>query len=168
MTKLRYLMLWVVGLLALGATNILIAQKESLIATGQPIFLELAPRDPRSLLQGDYMAFSYALARAMNGAALQSEGYVVIRLDAQNIAHYARLHTPQTPLAANEVLLLYRWRAGAVHFGAESFFFQEGQAPYYATARYAELRVAASGESVLVGLRGPNLEPLDAPPTATP
>lgn len=43
---------------ALGVANGAIWQKEQLISTGRPIFLELAPVDPRSLMQGDYMAWT--------------------------------------------------------------------------------------------------------------
>jgi uncharacterized membrane-anchored protein len=47
-----------------------------------------------------------------------------------------------------------------VRLGAESFFFQEGHAQLYNGARYGEVRVAPSGTSVLVGLRGQEREPL--------
>ncbi|RJQ16280.1 MAG: hypothetical protein C4560_09865 [Nitrospiraceae bacterium] len=50
-----------------------------------------------------------------------------------------------------------------VRLGAESFFFQEGHAEYYSTAKYGELRVSNDGDSVLVGLRDKNLVPLHPP-----
>ena len=66
-------------------------------------------------------------------------------------------------LAQKEVIIRYRERAGRVRLGAESFFFQEGHAKHYEDARYAELKLAESGESVLVGLRDADLEPLGPP-----
>ncbi len=159
MTKLRYGIVWAVALVVLLIMNSLIAQKENLITNGQVIFLELAPRDPRSFIQGDYMALNYAITRNLD-ETLPSDGYLALELDAAQIASKARLVTLQTPRAAQEVLLAYRKRGGMLYLGAESFFFQEGQANTYATARYAELRVAESGESVLTGLRGPQLEVL--------
>jgi uncharacterized membrane-anchored protein len=47
-----------------------------------------------------------------------------------------------------------------VRVGTDAFYFQEGQAERYAGAKYGELRLTGSGEAVLVGLRGPALEPL--------
>ena len=158
---LRYIILWAVALVVIGWVNVSILQNERLVAQGEPIFLELGPRDPRSLIQGDYMALRYQLAQDLEAQEdLLRRGYAVIRLDEQNIAHFARLYDPQTPLAENERLLKYRQRSTDVWLGAESFFFQEGQADLYEEARYAELRITPAGESILIGLRGPELEAL--------
>jgi uncharacterized membrane-anchored protein len=154
--------MWAVAALVLGVTNVLIFQKERLLAEPRGILLELAPRDPRSLVQGDYMALAYAIARE-TPPNLSSDGHLVIAADADGVARFARVHDPRVPLAAGESLLRYRLRGGSVHVGSEAFFFQEGQAELYAEARYAELRVDSSGESLLVGLRGPNQELLGAP-----
>ena len=60
--KLALLRLLPVG----GYLNLGILSKESLKANGETILLELAPRDPRSLLQGDYMALNYRLHNELN------------------------------------------------------------------------------------------------------
>jgi uncharacterized membrane-anchored protein len=65
-----------------------------------------------------------------------------------------------TALADDEVRVRYRRRGHRVRIGAESFFFEEGTAERYATARYGELRVAPDGEVVLVGLRDAALNQL--------
>ena len=144
----------------------LIFQKESLLATGKPVLLELAPRDPRSLIQGDYMVLDYAISRDRGWNLGESQdGHLVLRLDEHGVGQFVRFHTPGTPLAPDEFLLRYRVRKRRVRLGAEAFFFQEGHAERYAPARYGELRVAANGTSVLVGLRGREREPLgEAPP----
>lgn len=49
-------------LLVLLAVNLMVLNKESSLAQGRTVFLELAPVDPRSLMQGDYMVLRYALA----------------------------------------------------------------------------------------------------------
>jgi uncharacterized membrane-anchored protein len=164
MKRWQNLLLGVVTLLVLGVINLLIFQKERLIARGQPIFLELAPVDPRSLIQGDYMALRYGLVQNINVAELPSDGYLVVKLDERNIATFVRVHDPQVTLAPDERLIRYRRRGGwDIRLGAESFFFQEGHADYYSEARFAELRLAESGDTVLVGLRGPELEVLGPP-----
>jgi uncharacterized membrane-anchored protein len=161
--KRRLLIMWVVAALVLVVTNVLIFQKERLLAAPQGILLELAPVDPRSLIQGDYMALAYAITREVPEQGLPNDGYLVVAVDAENVARYRRVHVPSTPLAPGELLLRYRVRAGQLHIGSESFFFQEGTADAYEKARYAELRVDSAGESLLVGLRGPEREVLGAP-----
>ncbi|MGB0386856.1 MAG: GDYXXLXY domain-containing protein [Ardenticatenaceae bacterium] len=163
MNKLRSIILWGVALLVLAWTNFLIFQQEQLIAEGRSIFLELAPVDPRSLIQGDYMMLRYAMTNNLDPNELTWPGTLVITLDERKIATFVRLHDPEQPLAAGELLLEYHRQGNTIYLGAESFFFQEGHAHYYEQAKYGELRVTESGESTLVGLRGANLEPLGPP-----
>jgi uncharacterized membrane-anchored protein len=54
-------------------------------------------------------------------------------------------------LAPDERLLAYKNRRGP-HFGIESFFFQEGTAEQYASARYAQIRLSPKGTAMLTGL----------------
>jgi uncharacterized membrane-anchored protein len=152
---------------ALLLPTALIIQKEALLATGKPVLLELAPRDPRSLMQGDYMVLDYAISRERGWSqGWPKDGRLVLRLDEHGVGQFVRFHDPSTPLAPDEFLLRYRVRNGRVRLGAEAFFFQEGHASRYDAARYGELRVASNGTSVLAGLRGKDREPLVAPPAA--
>ncbi|MCA9681575.1 MAG: GDYXXLXY domain-containing protein [Myxococcales bacterium] len=165
------LVLLSVGLVA-GATW----QKERVLATGKTVLLPLAPVDPRSLMQGDYMSLRYALEQEIRAGTeavptdvdmgmdlffttelpdIPRHGHLVIRLDADGVGHYARLDDGST-LAADELRLEYRLRqdwGGFLRIGGESFFFEEGTADLYEGARYGELVVADDGEAVLVGLR---------------
>ncbi len=159
-TRWRSIILWSVALLVLITINVMIVQKERLIAQGDSIFLELAPVDPRSLIQGDYMQLRYAMAEDVQEIEHSNRGAVVIQLDEQRIATFVRLHDPQQPLSADEQLLTYQQQEGSLYFGPDACFFQEGHGLYYADATYAELRVSETGESVLIGLRGAELEEL--------
>ena len=47
-------------LLLLGYLNWSIYQKEQTLRDGQLVLFELAPVDPRSLMQGDYMSLRYS------------------------------------------------------------------------------------------------------------
>ena len=70
---------WIATLMIFGITNGMIAHKEATIRNGTTIHVELAPRDPRSLMQGDYMALRYQLndvERPVDG-----RGKFVVRLD---------------------------------------------------------------------------------------
>jgi uncharacterized membrane-anchored protein len=162
MNLLRALILGGVALLALAWVNLGIFQKETLIASGEPIFLELAPVDPRSLIQGDYMALQYAIARDLaDREDLPVRGQLVLHLDGRNIATFARLYDGQSPLASNERLIDYQKPYYDLWLAPTSFFFEEGQGEVYQEARYAELRLDSSGEAILVDLRGPDLELLE-------
>ena len=161
--KIRDLILLLGTIAVLATVNVLIFQKEDLSTNGQTVLLELGTVDPRSLMQGDYMRLRYRISTEAHIKDGAGDGVMVIVLDTNRVAHYARSYNPQTPLAENELLLAYRQRSFDVYIGPESFFFQEGQAVYYNNARYAELRVSPSGEVLLVGLRGSTLQPLGPP-----
>lgn len=148
--------------LVLGVVNVAIAGKERLIARGATIFVELAPVDPRSLIQGDYMRLDYELVRVLRSLGrLPRDGRLVVRLDSDGIAYFSRLHREGAALAPGEHLLHYRTRGGQVRIGSDAYFFQEGHAARYQEARFGELRVAPNGSSVLVGLRDGQLRPIE-------
>jgi len=160
----RGLALWGGLALVLGVVNTAVARKEWLRAKGRPMLLELAPRDPRSLIQGDYMELDYALAQSLWTHLLAqretSGGKVVVRVDERGVATFARLSDPAQPLAPDERLLRFRRRDGQLRVGPGAFFFQEGQADRFARARFAEVRVDPSGDVLLIGLRDADTRPL--------
>lgn len=139
-------------ILVLVVMNSLIFHKEQTLMKGQTMLLKLAPVDPRSLMQGDYMILRYSLERDISSKELDIKGNIVVTLDANKVASFVRVHNNEQ-LKSNEYLLFYR-NANGLRLGAESFFFQEGHADIYENARYGELKVDASGASVLLGLRG--------------
>jgi uncharacterized membrane-anchored protein len=148
----KKILFWGTALLVIVTVNLLIIQKENTIANGRTMLLRLAPRDPRSLIQGDYMVLRYAIAREIPGTQLEDKGCIVVMLDENNVAKFVRIHKGEN-LQTDEHLLSYRNRGG-FRLGAESFMFQEGDATLYSRARYGELKVTKSGASVLIGLRG--------------
>jgi uncharacterized membrane-anchored protein len=149
---------------SLGLVDYSIFAKERLLASGAVVILELAPVDPRSLMQGDYMALRFRMANDAGSAARaapreSADGRIVATLDERGVASYRRLHDGK-PVASNEVLLRYRVRNGEMKFATNAFFFQEGTARRYEGARYGEFRVAPEGELLLTGLRDKDLKPL--------
>ena len=159
-------------LLVLLVPNCAIVQKERLLENGKVMLLELAPVDPRSLIQGDYMRLDYAVARGLGGPpgrlegaarpvpAVPRVGHIVVRLDVRGVASFVRWHRPDVPLTPGEHLLQYRRRGSTIRIATDAFHFQEGHAKRYERARYGELRVDASGGSVLVALRDSLQQPL--------
>ena len=149
------------GLLVLAFANYGIYQRERLVSEGTVVFLRLAPVDPRSLMQGDYMRLDFEVARQAFpfDAEIAADGHVVVALDRHRIAHFRRLADGR-PLAPGEMALRYRIRDGEPKFATNAWFFEEGQAAAYANAAFGEFRVAPDGEMILAALRGPRLEPL--------
>ena len=150
----------VAGLLVLAAIDYVIVQRESLVANGKVVLLELAPVDPRSLMQGDYMALRFRLATEAFGSGRDmKDGRIVVALDERGVGKFKRLDDG-TPLASDETLVRYRVRNGEPKLATNAFFFQEGQGGIYQAARYGEFRASADGEVILTAMRGANLEVL--------
>lgn len=164
--KTRNKILFGVLAVILVLANYLIISKENVLANGKLMLLELAPRDPRSILQGDYMVLRYRMAReiASNLKNLTHEGQVVVSLDKNNVAQFRRVHDGATALADNEHLLFYRKRNGVVKIATDAFFFQEQHGKYYSSARYGEIRISSDGDAVLTGLRDGDFRELKAAP----
>ena len=147
-------------ILVLGVANTTIWQRQQIVDHGRPVLLELRPVDPRSLIQGDFMALAYAetvFPGPEERSGLPRRGSFIVTLDADNVATFARLDTGG-PLAASEARIKYKLidRRGGMRLGAESYFFEEGQADVFADAEYSVLHVDTAGNSVLVGLAGPD------------
>jgi uncharacterized membrane-anchored protein len=149
---------WLVLALVLAAVNGMVVSKEMILRHGQSMLLKLQPVDPRSLIQGDYMALRYSILNSVTLDETERQGCLVVRLDENNVAQFVRVHKGEA-LASGEHLLYYHKR-GHLKLGAESFLFQETKASEYRRARYAEFKVASDGKSVLAGLRGENFEEL--------
>lgn len=161
--RMRNIILWLTAIVVVIGASISALGRERLATTGRLVYLELAPVDPRSLIQGDYMRLRYAISREAQVQTGPRKGLVVVGLDDELVAHYVRIHNSQTPLAENEILIAYIQRDFNLSIGPESFFFQEGHARYYEDAHYAELRVSDTGDVLLIGLRGEHLEALGPP-----
>jgi uncharacterized membrane-anchored protein len=146
------------ALLVLGGVNYSIFGKERIIASGATIFLELAPVDPRSIMQGDYMTLRFQVAERIaqsrsNGDNSQTR--VPLQVTTNRVATF------DADPGAHSLWLRYRLRRGEVWLGTNAYFFAEGSASRYASARYGEFRVdARSGDAVLVGMRDEHLRPL--------
>lgn len=153
MKKYKILIILVNLVLLLVYFNYSVAEKEHTLKSGQLILLELAPVDPRSLMQGDYMRLNYSISRNDTTENRPRRGYGVVRLNQHNVARLVRFQPQKSPLSAGEHLIAYtspnKW---SIQIGAESFFFQEGHAQKYEQGKYGGLMIDKQGRSVLVGL----------------
>ncbi|MHA3904541.1 GDYXXLXY domain-containing protein [Castellaniella sp. WN] len=172
--RARGLPVWLLagGALVLGAVQVRVHHYEAILAQGRPVVIALAPVDPRSLMQGDYMALDYAVRRQAQdwlrgqdtvwdalGAA--GRGWLLLRPDDRGVWQLTAVtaEAPEAP-TGDAVALAFRWRADGMDWGARSWFFPEGQGERYAKARYGVLRVAADGTALLAGLLDEGRAPL--------
>lgn len=147
---------WPISIVVLIIPVVMVIQKERIVSGGRTVLLELAPRDPRSILQGDYMVLNYRMnwtaTRACSSRACAEQGALVLRKDKQGIGRFLRFAKEGESLKANEFLLRYKTKGKRVLVSTDAFFFQEGFAKTFERARYGQLRVDARGHSVLVAL----------------
>lgn len=151
--------------LTLGVANFSIWQKEKLIATGQKVFVELAPADPRSLMQGDFMRLDYRVLREAGSEELGKDltakrPQLVVQLDALGVARFVRVDRSNAPLAEEETRMELTPKDGSWTLVSDAWFFREGDAKRWEAARYGEFRVTANGSALLVGLADEKLQPI--------
>lgn len=157
-SKVKPLVALAVVLLILIPLNYKVQQFEDVLATGKPVVLKIAPVDPRSLMQGDYMALSYAILNDIRANLNESEDgvlslsklknrptklYALIHLDEQGVATLCRLED-SLPMdfkdcVANVYLPVnnFKWLP---ELPSQEYFFAEGKGQHYAQAEYAEYR----------------------------
>ncbi|MGN5140110.1 GDYXXLXY domain-containing protein [Aeromonas sp. 164P] len=160
----RQLGLLLTGLAILAGINLTVWRFERAMSSGEVVLLRLAPVDPRSLMQGDYMRLNYEIARELasrDTRATQDKGSdtLVIRLDAHQVASLVADGKPDR-LASDERLLQVHQSDRQWQIGPDAYFFEEGSGEQYETARYGEFRLQADGKTLLVGLRDDAYQPI--------
>lgn len=152
----------------LAVAGVAIWQKERLIASGRPVFLELAPVDPRSLMQGDYMRLAFKLPAQARSASREAPGVPRLQVagpvDDRGVARLERLVQPGQALAPGELRVELTARAGRWTVATDAWFFAEGDGQRWSRARYGEFRVDADGRALLVGLADADLRLIRADP----
>jgi uncharacterized membrane-anchored protein len=138
-------------------------QKEQLVAHGRPIYVELAPVDPRSLMQGDFMQLAFRVPAAVDpriaGLVSSRRPFVVARVDARGIATLQRVDDGG-PLQAGELRIELTPKNGRWTFVTDAWYFREGDAERWSNARYGEFRVGDDGRALLVGMADAQLLPI--------
>jgi uncharacterized membrane-anchored protein len=161
MKKYKWIIIIANLIFLLAFFNASIIKKERLLKDGKLVLLKLAPRDPRSMMQGDYMQLNYVISRISDDDILK-RGFCVVKINDKNIAEKVRLQDKRTPLNDGELLIEYnkaRWQR--INIGAESFFFEEGQGKKYEKAKYGALKIDDKGHSLLIGLYDENLHQIE-------
>lgn len=162
MKKYKWIIILLNLVLLLIYFNHSVATKEGLLKDGQLVLLELAPLDPRSLMQGDYMSLRYKISENIHFDSIPRRGYCVVVLDENGRADKVRFQKDLAPLNKGEHLIEYttsdKWN---INIGAGSFFFQEGESEKYEKAKYGGVKIDKRGNSLLVGLYDDQLQKIE-------
>ncbi len=158
----RRLLLAAAGIAVLAVANVGIYQRETILADGQPVVLELAPVDPRSLMQGDYMALRFAVADdaarllasdtdpVAAAVTRQGHGYLVLKEeDGRHILAGLLADRDGNVPSSSDIVLYFRLRGDRVRMPTDAWFFAEGRAAHYEQARFGEFRVDDKGTALL-------------------
>lgn len=147
-------------LLALSAINININKKQDLIANGEILLFKLAPVDPKSLMQGDYMRLRFDIAvqtqeslRKLNehNTIAVNQGHILVTRGENNVVELDGIYDGQK-LSKNQYKLPFKYRKYQIVFTTNAFYFQEGKAEHFQKAKYGQFRVSNTGEMLLVNM----------------
>ena len=159
MKKYKWFIILINLIILIFYFNNSVYQKEKILDNGKLMLLKLAPVDPRSLMQGNYMSLRYDINNNnINTDKIKKRGFCVVTLGQNNVAQLVRVQNNLTPLKNNEYLIKYTLADGSLNLGAESFFFQEGESEKYEAGKYGALKVDENGNSVLIGLYNDNFK----------
>lgn len=161
MKKYKWIIILLNLLVILAVFNSSVVSKEGILSKAKLILLELAPVDPRSLMQGDYMELRYKITTVINVNALPPRGFCVVKIDNNGVGSGIRFQKGRTPLADEEYLIEYTRTNWNLKIGAESYFFEEGQSKKFEKAKYGGLKVDQKGNSLLIGLFDENLKKIE-------
>ena len=149
------------GAIILALFNTAIMGKEHIRTQGEAVLLKLAPRDPRSIMQGDYMALGYQIERDITEEAKSlprdtRRGYLVIRADENNVGQFIRFDDGGKLAQGEKRVRFHHPYPTRVMIVPDSFFFQEGQGGSYADAKYGIFKFSTDGDYILTGLADEN------------
>lgn len=137
---------------------------EQTLAEGELALLQLAPVDPRSLMQGDYMALRFAADEEL-GLLSEAEAkdvetmpsFAHFTLDEQRRADFAGVG--DTPARGRDTISMRIRRIdGGYSIGPNAFFFQEGTGEQFEAAQWGGFKVADDGTALLVSLHDAELQ----------
>ncbi|MDX2259380.1 MAG: GDYXXLXY domain-containing protein, partial [Hyphomicrobiaceae bacterium] len=143
-------------LLSIVATALIVGRavqdNESILANGRRILVALAPVDPRSLMQGDYMILRMRLPETPVALPVEALRFALADVAADDVATVIAL-SPERPVAGpTQVVIAIHAERGQTVMGTTSYFFREGTAKRFAEARFAEFRLAPDGRPLLTAL----------------
>ena len=153
---LAFIALGVVGIGAIGGAAVRGA--ESVLANGRIVYIALRPVDPRSLIQGDYMAVAFDVDRLPAPREISGEVLALAEVDARGIAKIESLAALGAAPQANQILVKLRRKSNRWFVGTDAYFFEEGRADDFAKAKFGQFRVGPDGRLLLTAMTDADLK----------
>ena len=131
---------------------------EKKLNSAKEIVVKLAPLDPRSIMQGDYVVLDYDFSRAARKAIKKKrlKKIKVVLSPQNNVYVFDRIISPtqKVTLKKDEVIMNGKvTKRNRVHFGIENFFIEEGTGlEVERKAKFAILKVTSKGEAFIIKL----------------
>ncbi|MCO5088378.1 MAG: GDYXXLXY domain-containing protein, partial [Methylobacteriaceae bacterium] len=154
------------GLIALGTAataaigGTAVRSAEDVLANGRIVYIALRPVDPRSLIQGDYMAVAFNVDRLPAPRGVKGEVVAFADIDDRSIATIQGLAAPGAKPQGNQIAVKLRQKSRRWFVGTDAYFFEEGRADDFAHAKYGQFRLGADGRLLLVAMTDGNLKVL--------
>ena len=144
----------------LAGLNFAVYNKNNIKQQGEIVYLALKPVDPRSLMQGDYMALAYELELKVKKQepSYFKNNYMIIDLDDHKIAQFNRVITEKKSilLTPNQKIIKIKITHDHIKIRPDSFFFQEGHGEQYNKAKYGIFKFKGTDTYILDGLADEN------------
>jgi uncharacterized membrane-anchored protein len=152
-------------ILVLSGLNYAIYDKNEIKKNGEIVYLKLRPVDPRSLMQGDYMALAYDLElKADKISEKNLNNHMIIESDKNHVAQYVKVISDKElddhKLSANQKIIKLAFKYNQAQIKPNAFFFQEGHGRLYQNAQYGIFKFKDSDTYILDGLADENLKRL--------
>ncbi len=161
MTKYKWIAIALNLVVVLFLFNKSIFEKEKILSEGKLVLLRLEPVDPRSLIQGDFMRLNYEISANIPGDSIPKRGYCIVKLNEEGIGTKIRLQNESTPINEGEYAIVYTANNWRINIGAESYFFEEGQAARFDSAKYGGMKIDNHGNNILIGLYDEKLRKIE-------
>jgi uncharacterized membrane-anchored protein len=130
-------------------------KNERTLDTGRVVLIELAPVDPRSMMQGDYMRLRCGIERDLQNALGEDgprRGDFLVRIGLDGVGSFAG-YDKGDPVGDDVVRIPFKRAGNGVEILTNAWFFQEGDAALYDDARFGEFRVGNDGRVLLNAMR---------------
>ena len=154
------------AVLVFGLVNWDVRGKEQVIANGKPVLVQLVPVDPRSLMQGDYMALRFELPQTVRDGlnrTMLPVARVRASLNDRGEARVLGLVADGDTRASDEIILPLKKLKGDWVLVTDAYFFPEGTGKVFERAKYGDFRVLPDGRALLVGLADKDGQPIPVP-----
>ncbi|MGG1684632.1 GDYXXLXY domain-containing protein [Pseudalkalibacillus sp. NRS-1564] len=156
----RWKLIWLVVILMISFVTYNGVKNEVALQSGKEIRLALAPVDPRSMLQGDYVTLRYDIS-TLSGAVLPANKKIKVVLASTSDGSYeyggyykieGDWNKSYEPSDDDIIVNGTTYSDHDVQYGIESFFIPEGAGSTFEGKTTASIKVSESGNAILIDL----------------